>query len=524
MFQRVLIANRGEIAVRVARACRVLGLTPIAVYSEADATARHVRAADLAVAIGAAPAAESYLSIDRLLDAARRSGAQAVHPGYGFLSENKDFADAVEAAGLTWIGPPARCIAGIQSKTAAKAVAIAAGVPTAPARAIESADPAHLAEIVQALGLPLLVKPQDGGGGKGMERVDRLDGFAGAVQASARIARASFASDRLFAERLVTAARHIEVQVLGDRHGTVMHAFERECSLQRRHQKVMEESPCPILSPAERAAICAAGQAFAAQVGYVGAGTVEFLFDPATRRHFFLEMNTRLQVEHPVTETVLGFDLCVAQLRIAQGERLTDIVGPEGLQPRGVAVEARVYAEDPSQGYVPQVGTLARVRWPDVPFVRVDAGFESGDTVSMHYDPMLAKIIAWGRTRDEALDRLRAALAETVVHGVTTNVPMLAALCDHPNVRTSDLHTRWLDEVWGNSAPGAGNEASEAALLALAVGGPGGPRQGAGVHQATSESSSAATTGDPWTTLRDLRVGSGDGGSGHGGSGHGGSP
>jgi acetyl/propionyl-CoA carboxylase alpha subunit len=505
-MQRVLIANRGEIAVRIARACRVLGMTPIAVYSEADACARHVRAADLAVAIGPAPAAESYLCIENLLAAARKTGADAIHPGYGFLSENKAFAQAVEDAGLIWVGPPARCIAPIQSKTAAKQVAHAAGVPTAPARIVESDDPAHLAAIADEIGLPLLVKPQDGGGGKGMQVVRHVDEFTPAVVTARRIAKAAFASDRLFAEKLVERARHVEVQVLGDRHGDVRHVFERECSLQRRHQKVVEESPCAGLSQAERSAICQSGQAFAAQVGYQGAGTVEFLFDPVARKHYFLEMNTRLQVEHPVTEAVVGLDLCAAMLRIARGDRLADVIGEAPISQRGHAVEVRVYAEDPSQGYVPQAGDLARVIWPDAPFVRVDAGFQTGDTVPMHYDPLLAKVVAWGRTRAEAFDRLRAALGETVVHGVQTNLPMLLALCGHPNVRGDDLHTRWLDETYGEAAPGAGVEASEAALVALALGGPGGPLQ---TVTAAATAAAGPSFADPWATLGGLRVGGG---------------
>ncbi|MBI5610071.1 MAG: ATP-grasp domain-containing protein, partial [Deltaproteobacteria bacterium] len=318
-MKKVLIANRGEIAVRIARGCRVLGLQSVAVFSDADRLARHVRVADEAVRVGPAESAQSYLNIPAILDAARRTGADAVHPGYGFLSENCDFADAVEAAGLTWIGPPAKVIEPIQSKTAAKAVAQAAGVPTAPAAVVDDFEPATLQKLAQNIGFPLLVKPQDGGGGKGMQRVDRAEDLLPALQTARRIASAAFKSDKLFVERYVENARHVEVQVLGDRHGTVVHAFERDCSVQRRHQKVIEESPCPVLSAAERAAICESGRAFAAQVGYQGAGTVEFLFDPVARKHYFLEMNTRLQVEHPVSEVVVGLDLVVAQLRMARG-------------------------------------------------------------------------------------------------------------------------------------------------------------------------------------------------------------
>jgi acetyl/propionyl-CoA carboxylase alpha subunit len=502
-MRKVLIANRGEIATRIARGCRVLGLQTVAIFSEADALARHVRTADEAVCVGPAESTRSYLDIAAILDAARRTGADAVHPGYGFLSENTDFAQAVEDAGLTWVGPPAAVIAPIQSKTAAKAVAQAAGVPTAPAAIVETFDDATLQRIARDIGFPLLVKPQDGGGGKGMQRVDRAEDLLAALQTARRIASAAFKSDRLFVERYIEHARHVEVQVLGDRHGTVIHCFERDCSLQRRHQKVIEESPCPVLSDAERAAICESGRAFAAQIGYSGAGTVEFLFDPRTRAHYFLEMNTRLQVEHPATEAVIGVDLVVAQLRIARGERLADIL-PQGVQQRGHAIEVRVYAEDPAAGYVPQAGRLLRADWPDAPFVRTDAGFATGDEVPMHYDPMLAKIIAWGRDRDEATARMAAALRETVIHGVVTNLPMLMALLREPAFRDSALHTGWLDATWGSEAPGQGDGLSEAALLVLAATGPGGPLAAAAGHRGVA---AAAAVPDPFESLSGFRLG-----------------
>jgi acetyl/propionyl-CoA carboxylase alpha subunit len=500
--QKVLIANRGEIAGRIARGCRVLGIQSVAVFSEADATARHVRLADEAVCVGPAESAASYLNIAAILQAARKTGADAVHPGYGFLSENTVFAQAVQDAGLTWIGPPASVIAPIQSKTAAKAVAAAAGVPTAPAAIIDDDSPAALAKIAAEVGLPLLVKPQDGGGGKGMQKVTRIEDFAAAVAAARRIAASAFSSDRLFVERYVENARHVEVQVLGDRHGTVVHCFERECSLQRRHQKVIEESPCSILTTAERTRIAESGRAFAAQVGYQGAGTVEFLFDPVSREHYFLEMNTRLQVEHPVTEVVLGLDLVVAQLRIARGERVQDILG-EPLTQRGHGIEVRVYAEDPAAGYVPQVGTLLRAEWPDVPFVRVDAGFAAGDAVPMHYDPMLAKIIAWGRTRNEAADRMVAALRETTVHGVVTNIPFLLALLQEPAFRNAEIDTGWLDRTWGNTAPGQSADVSDTAMLVLGalVAAPLPTGKGSQSAQPAQE------TSEPWNQLQGWRLG-----------------
>ena len=504
---KVLIANRGEIAVRIARGCRVLGIGSVAIYSEADATARHVRKADEAVCVGPAESARSYLNIDAVLAAARLTGADAVHPGYGFLSENPIFARAVADAGLIWIGPPADVIAPIQSKTAAKAVAQAAGVPTAPAAVIDDLSTEALKAAAQSVGFPLLVKPQDGGGGKGMQRVDRIEDLATAVQAAKRIAGAAFASDRLFLERYVENARHVEVQVLGDLHGNVVHVFERECSVQRRHQKVIEESPCAVLTAAEREAICESGRAFARQVGYIGAGTVEFLFDPRTRSHYFLEMNTRLQVEHPVTEVVAGIDLVMTQLRMARGERLADILGPRGLSQQGHGIEVRVYAEDPAAGYVPQAGTLQRVLWPDVPFVRVDAGFETGDAVPMHYDPMLAKIIAWGRDRDEATQRMLAALSETVIHGVATNIPMLIDVLGQQGFADAAVHTGWLDATYGAEGPGAGTAVDEAALLALALGGPGGPL--AGAKSAAGSAPAASAVRDPWEQLAGWRAGGG---------------
>ena len=503
-MHKVLIANRGEIAVRIARGCRVLGMRAVAVYSEADALARHVRVADEAVCVGPAESALSYLNADAILAAAKRTGADAIHPGYGFLSENVAFMQAVEAAGLIWIGPRGDTIAPIQSKTAAKAVAQAAGVPTAPSAILDDLSDAGILKAAQHVGLPLLVKPQDGGGGKGMQRVDRLEDLRNAVDTARRIAKSAFGSDKLFIERYVEDARHVEVQVLGDTHGTVVHCFERECSVQRRHQKVIEESPCNVLTAAERAAICESGRAFAAQVGYIGAGTVEFLFDPQRREHYFLEMNTRLQVEHPVSESVIGADLVVAQLRIARGEKLQDILAG-GVTQRGHAIEVRVYAEDPANGYAPQAGTLLRVRWPDAPFVRVDAGFESGDAVPMHYDPMLAKIIAWGRDREEARLRLMAALRETVVHGVLTNVPMLLALLAEPAYIASEVHTGWLDKRFGNEAPGMGSAAGVTGMAALAAAGQGGPLATQGATHASA--AAGPRVSDPWTALAGWRAG-----------------
>jgi len=505
-MKRVLIANRGEIAVRVARACRVMGIESVAIFSDADATARHVRCADMAVHVGPAEAAKSYLDIDKVLAAAARADADAVHPGYGFLSENTAFARAVQAAGLIWIGPPAEAIEPLHSKTEAKRIADSAGVPTAPAVELEEDSAEALAAAAAVVDFPLLVKPEHGGGGKGMQRVDRLEDLAPAVAAARRIAANAFGSDRLFLERFVERARHVEVQVLADQHGAVAHVFERECSLQRRHQKVVEESPCAILTPSERAAICESGRAFAERIGYVGAGTVEFLFDAVRREHYFLEMNTRLQVEHPVSEMVAGVDLVMAQLRIAMGESLA-AVGVTDLHQRGHAIEARVYAEDPSAGYLPQVGRLVDLRWPDGPFVRVDTGYEKGDEVAMHYDPMIAKVIAWGADRDEAIARLRAALRDTIIHGVVTNVPMLLALLERDEMRGGDLHTGALDAIYGNEAPGMDAEPRGDGWLALAAAAHGGPLAFAGGAAAATTSAGRPADYDPWQALAGFRVG-----------------
>lgn len=510
-ISRVLIANRGEIAVRIARACKVLGIESVAVYSDADAGARHVRQCDLAVHVGPAAAAESYLDMDKLLDAAKLSGADAVHPGYGFLSENMAFANAVMEAGLIWIGPPPSAIGGMESKTDAKAVAQAAGVPVTPAERLVDLSDAALLAAAERVGYPVLVKPEHGGGGKGMQRVDAPETLVAAVATARRVALAAFNSDALFLERYVEDARHVEVQVIADAHGDVRHVFERECSLQRRHQKVVEEAPCAVLSEAERATICESGRAFAAQVNYVGAGTVEFLFDPVRREHYFLEMNTRLQVEHPVSELVSGVDLVMAQLRIARGESLVSQPAfAGGVSLRGHAVEVRIYAEDPSAGYLPQVGTLTRVVWPNAPFVRVDTGYEQGDDVAMHYDPMLAKIIAWGADRAEAIDRLIAALRETVLHGVVTNLPMLIDVLLRDEVRGADFHTGSLGAWYGNEGPGLDVLTDDLNFIGVNAAGHGGPLA---THQVDASVGEVDGMGgmDPWASLTGQRFDHGRG-------------
>ncbi len=505
-MKKVLIANRGEIAIRVARACRVLGLRSVAVYSEADAMARHVRKADEAVCIGPPEPSKSYLDIDRVMDAVRKTGADTVHPGYGFLSENTDFARAVIDAGLTWVGPPPGVIGPLQSKTGAKAQAEAIGLATVPGAVLD--DPADEAVLAAAasLGYPVIVKPEAGGGGKGMVRVDRPEDLLAAVAAARRVAKGAFKSDGLFLERHVGHARHIEVQVLGDRHGHVTHVHDRECSVQRRHQKIIEESPCTAITPAEREQICDMAYRFASHVGYEGAGTVEFLWDPQTRKACFLEMNTRIQVEHPVTEVVTGMDLVVAQLRLAAGEPLSRVWQPSEHLPRGHAIEVRLYAEDPANGFLPQTGKLQRVIWPDAPFVRVDAGFETGDVVSMHTDPMLAKIIAWGTDRNDAIARLQGALRETVVHGVVCNLPILVDILHHPDFVSGNLHTTWVEEVYGIGGPALGESPDLEALLALAMAGPSGPPQRVSAREPASHPYSNGFV-DPWASIAGVGFG-----------------
>ncbi|WP_411076836.1 biotin carboxylase N-terminal domain-containing protein [Streptomyces sp. cmx-10-25] len=435
MFDTVLVANRGEIAVRVIRTLRELGVRSVAVYSDADADARHVREADTAVRIGPPPAAESYLSVPALLDAARRTGAQAVHPGYGFLAENAGFARACAEAGLVFIGPSAEAIALMGDKIRAKETVKAAGVPVVPG----AADP-ELAEAARELGAPVLLKPSAGGGGKGMRLVRDLAVLDEEIAAARREARASFGDDTLLVERWIDGPRHIEIQVLADTHGNVVHLGERECSLQRRHQKIVEEAPSVLLTPELRAAMGAAAVEAARSCGYVGAGTVEFIVpggDPAS--YCFMEMNTRLQVEHPVTELITGVDLVEWQLRVAAGEPLP--FAQEDVRLDGWAIEARICAEDPSRGFLPSGGTVLALHEPQGGGARTDSGLSEGTEVGSLYDPMLLKVIVHAPDRPTALRRLRAALADTVTLGVPTNAGFLRRLLAHPDVVSGNLDT-----------------------------------------------------------------------------------
>ncbi|WP_329141871.1 acetyl/propionyl/methylcrotonyl-CoA carboxylase subunit alpha [Streptomyces sp. NBC_00670] len=440
MFDTVLVANRGEIAVRVIRTLRALGVRSVAVFSDADADARHVREADTAVRLGPAPAAESYLSVERLLEAAVRSGARAVHPGYGFLAENAGFARACAEAGLVFIGPPADAIALMGDKIRAKETVKAAGVPVVPGSSGSGLTDAELAAAAREIGAPVLLKPSAGGGGKGMRLVRDPGALAEEIAAARREARASFGDDTLLVERWIDRPRHIEIQVMADAHGNVVHLGERECSLQRRHQKIVEEAPSVLLDKATRAAMGEAAVQAARSCGYRGAGTVEFIVsggDPSS--YYFMEMNTRLQVEHPVTEFVTGLDLVEWQLRVAAGEPLA--YRQEDIRLTGHAVEARLCAEDPSRGFLPSGGRVLALREPQGDGVRSDSGLSEGTEVGSLYDPMLSKVIAYGPDRATALRRLRAALADTVTLGVPTNAGFLRRLLAHPAVVAGELDT-----------------------------------------------------------------------------------
>ncbi|WIG58150.1 MAG: Biotin carboxylase of acetyl-CoA carboxylase [Ktedonobacterales bacterium] len=465
MFKSVLIANRGEIAVRVMAACQEMGIRAIAVYSEADRDAAHVRAADEAYCIGPAPARESYLNISAILAVAQAHGAEAIHPGYGFLSENAEFAEACARAGIVFIGPPAEAIRLMGSKTAAKRAVEAAGVPTVPGYAGEKRDAHTMRREAARIGYPVLIKAAAGGGGKGMRAVHAKEVFDEALAAAQREALAAFGDDSVFLEKLVVGPRHVEFQILADQHGNCIHLGERDCSIQRRHQKVVEESPSVALTPGLRAEMGAAAVRAAQAAGYVNAGTCEFLLD-RDGRYYFLEMNTRLQVEHPVTELVTGLDLVRLQLQIAAGEPLALV--QEHIAPRGHAIEVRLYAEDPANGYLPSTGTVLAFAPLRAPGVRVDAGIAAGDEVTVHYDPMLAKLIVYAPDRPAAVERLAWALERFAVLGVATNIPLLRAIADEPDFRAGDVTTAYL-ETHDLSAATQPPETSPNALAAAAL-------------------------------------------------------
>ena len=464
-FGKLLVANRGEVAVRVIRACRELGITSVAIYSEADEGAMHVRLADEAYSVGPAEASESYLNIEKVIQAARECGAEAVHPGYGFLSENAGFARAVEEAGIVWIGPPAEAMERVGDKVRAKELAAEADVPTVPGYAgEEDEDEERLQEEAEEIGYPVLVKASAGGGGRGMRPVQRSEDFVEAVRGARREAEASFGAGAVFLEKLVERARHVEVQIVADHHGNVVHLYERECSIQRRHQKIIEEAPSPALDEDLRESLGDAAVRLAEAAGYQNAGTVEFLLDD--EEFYFLEMNARLQVEHPVTELVTSLDLVHLQLAIAAGAPLP--FSQRDVTLRGAAIEARVYAEDPYTG-LPSGGRLRAFTAPTGPGIRNDAGVEAGDEVSLNYDPMLGKLIVFGPDRAAAVLRLRRALEDYSVLGVTTNLPLLRRIADEPDFAAGATTTDFLEEH-GLDEPVAEPPPPREALLLAAAG------------------------------------------------------
>jgi acetyl-CoA carboxylase biotin carboxylase subunit len=494
LFKRILIANRGEIAVRVIRACKELGIESVAVYSDADARALHVALANHAVRIGPPSAAESYLSIDAIISAAKSAGADAVHPGYGFLSENQDFAAACAANGLTFIGPPADVIATMGSKVAARELARKAAAPVVPGETPHEQSDAAIADAARRVGFPVLLKPSEGGGGIGMKAVHSETELLTAIPQARREALAGFGDGTLYIERLIESPRHVEFQILADAQGHVVHLFERECSIQRRHQKVIEETPSPALTPALRQRMGEAAVAVARSAGYRNAGTIEFLLEGKgdTASFYFLEMNTRLQVEHPITEQVVGVDLAAAQIRIAA--RVPLPWTQKELSQRGHAIELRVYAEDPLRGYLPQAGSLLLYREPVMPGIRVDSGFIEGDEVSVHYDPLIAKLIAHGETREAARRRAIAALEGFPILGIRTNTPLLLELLNHPRFIAGAVDTRFLDAE------------GEALRTRLTVEPPAEAHAVAAAMAEAPRSGQTTVAHDPWAALRDTRL------------------
>ena len=488
MFDRMLIANRGEIACRVIRTARRMGVGAVTVYSDADGGAQHVLQADQAVRIGPAPAAESYLRGERIVEAALETGAQAIHPGYGFLSENADFAEACAAAGIKFIGPPAGAIRAMGSKSAAKALMQKAKVPVVPGYHGDGQDPEVLREQAARIGYPVLIKASAGGGGKGMRRVDRPEEFIGALESAKREAAGAFGDDRVLIEKFVEAPRHIEIQVFTDSHGNAVHLYERDCSIQRRHQKVVEEAPAPGMTVARRAEMGATAIDAAKAIGYEGAGTVEFIVGAGGDFHF-MEMNTRLQVEHPVTEMITGHDLVEWQLRVAAGEKLP--LAQDDLSITGHAIEVRLYAEDPDRDFLPRTGTLNRLRLPEGDGIRCDTGVQEGDSVTVHYDPMIAKLIAWSPDgRAAALRRLDAALAQTEIVGLENNRDYLQRVIGHPSFAEGRFDTGFIETHRDAIQPSGSLPAEDAlACAALAI----------ELDRQEYAAAMAAASTDPWS-------------------------
>ncbi len=499
-ISKVLIANRGEIACRVIRACRELDLRTVAVYSEADAAAPHVRMADEAIAIGPPPARESYLVVDKIVDAIRRSGADGVHPGYGFLSENADFAEAVHAAGAIFIGPPPSAIRAMGGKTSARARMQAAGVPVVPGdngpegRGFPDAAAARAA--AARIGYPVMLKAAAGGGGRGMRLVDAEEKLEAALGSAQREAKAAFGDDAVYLEKAIVRPRHIEIQVFGDEHGGAVHLYERDCSIQRRNQKVIEESPSPVIDDETRAEMGQVAVRAARSVGYVGAGTIEMLYDSAARSFYFLEMNTRLQVEHPITELVTGVDLVRWQLAVAQGEKLP--LAQEAIPRQGAAIECRVYAEDPVK-FLPSPGTITSLRVPSGPGIRDDGGVVAGSVVSVHYDPMISKLCAWADARPAAIDRMRRALGEYHVGGIKTNLAFHRRVMRHPAFLRGDYDTGFIERHRAELAqPAPDDETAALAAIASAA-----AAARAGGVAAASDLDLSQTHPSPWRRRRD---------------------
>jgi acetyl-CoA carboxylase biotin carboxylase subunit len=492
MIRRLLIANRGEIALRIIRACREMGIETIAVYSDADRLSPHVLAANRAAHLGGAPPSESYLNVARLVAAAHAHGADAIHPGYGFLSERAHFARACEEQGLIFVGPPASAIERMGSKIGARRIMEDAGVPVVPGEVPADQSDESLAAAIARVGFPALIKPSAGGGGIGMKAVRNTHEVSEAVQRARREAESAFGDGTLYVEHLVDRPRHVEIQIFADRHGHTVHLFERECSIQRRHQKIVEESPCPVLTPPVRARMGEAAVAAARAAGYVNAGTVEFLLEGEgdAAQFYFLEMNTRLQVEHPVTELVTGTDLVRAQLVVAAGGELPWT--QSSLAQRGHAIECRIYAEDPSHDFLPQAGPLLMYREPQGPGIRVDAGVREGGAVSVFYDPMLAKLVVWAETREAAAARAIQALEQYVVLGIKTNIPFLLAILKHARFRSADIDTGFLDTVGIALHEDVSNDLPDAALAAAAL----------HEHEPRPAARRAVVPVDPFDTLR----------------------
>lgn len=494
MLRSILIANRGEIAVRIIRTCREMGIRAIALYSDADADALHVYLADEAIPIGPAPAAESYLNTGKILAAAQESGADAIHPGYGFLSENADFAQAVADAGLRFIGPPVSAMRVMGSKTEARSAMERAGVPVVPGYQAGQAT-GDLLRAAEEIGYPVLVKAAAGGGGKGMRIVAGVDALPEAVESARREAQAAFGDDRLFLEKYIPAPRHVEFQIFGDSHGNLIHLGERECSIQRRHQKIVEETPSPALHPELRARMGRAAVLAARAVEYVGAGTVEFLLDE-NENFYFLEMNTRLQVEHPITELVTGLDLVRWQIRTADGARLP--LRQEEVRPHGHAIECRIYAEDPANGFLPAIGTILRLHEPSGPGIRMDSGVRAGDAISRFYDPLLAKVSVHAENRAAAVNRMDRALRELVILGdLVTNAAFLRDVMAHPVFQAGETNTRFIDEHFSDWQP-FGGPPPHAALIAAAL--------AQMQQQARPAAPGDEDSRSPWQQLLDFRI------------------